>query len=152
MESLKDMLRPEIIWLLVGLGLMFLELMLPGLIVLFFGLGAMIVAAVCFFAEITINQQLGLFIVSSLVMLVVLRRLLRKVFMGHVHATSGPEGNLNEFIGERGIVKQTINAKRPGKIEFHGSDWAAVADGTIEAGAAVEITGRENITLKVKQI
>ncbi|MBE0534432.1 MAG: NfeD family protein [Phycisphaerae bacterium] len=152
MESLKDMLRPEIIWLLVGLGLMFLELMLPGLIVLFFGLGAMIVAAVCFFAEITINQQLGLFILTSILMLVAMRGLLRKVFRGHAHSASGLEGNLSEFIGEHGVVKQTISPRRPGKIEFHGSDWAAVADGTIEAGATVEITGRENITLKVKQI
>ena len=152
MDFIKDLLRPEIIWTLVGLALMFLELMLPGLIVFFFGLGALIVAGICFFAEISLNWQLGIFIVSSLALLIVLRGLLKKIFMGHSSSAAGTEGNLSEFIGERAIVKQKITAQRPGKVEFHGSDWAATADGTIEEGASVEITGQDNITLKVKSL
>lgn len=152
MDFIKDLLRPEIIWTLVGLGLMFLELMLPGLIVFFFGLGALIVAGICFFAEISLNLQLGIFIVSSISLLIILRGLLKKVFMGHSSSGGGGEGNLSEFIGERAIVKQTITAQRPGKVEFHGSDWAATAEGTIEEGATVEITAQDNITLKVKSL
>ena len=152
MDIIKDLLRPEIIWTLVGLALMFLELMLPGLIVIFFGLGALIVAAVCFFTEISLNWQLGIFIVSSLALLIILRGLLKKVFRGHSSSASGAEGNLSEFIGQRAIVKQKITAQRPGKVEFHGSDWSATAEGTIEEGATVEITAQDNITLKVKSL
>ena len=152
MDFIKDLLRPEIIWTLVGLALMFLELMLPGLIVLFFGIGALIVAAVCFFAEISFNWQLVIFIVSSLTLLVVLRGLLRKAFKGLSSSSTGAEGNLSEFIGERAIVKQTITPQRPGKVEFHGSNWSATAEGTIEEGTTVEITAQNNITLKVKSL
>ena len=152
MDILKDLLRPEVIWLLIGLGLMFLELMLPGLIVIFFGLAAMIVGGLCFFVELTINQQLGIFIIASLLLLVLLRGLLRKVFRGHALGAAGIEGNLSEFVGERAVVKQAIAPKRPGKVEFHGSHWAATADGAIEEGATVEIIGQDNITLKVKAI
>lgn len=150
MDILKDLLRPEIIWLLVGLGLMFLELMLPALIVIFFGLAALLVGGLCFFIDLSINQQLGIFIIASIVLLIVLRGLLRKVFRGHSSTAAGAEGDLSEFIGERAVVTQAITPKRPGKVEFHGSHWAATADGPIEEGAIVEIIGRDNITLRVK--
>jgi membrane protein implicated in regulation of membrane protease activity len=84
------------------------------------------------------------------VLLIVLRGLLRKVFRGHSSTAAGAEGNLSEFIGERAVVKQAITPKRPGKVEFHGSHWAAAADGPIDEGAIVEIIGRDNITLRVK--
>lgn len=152
MEIIKDLLKPEIIWTLVGLGLLFLELMLPGLIVFFFGVGALIVAGICFFAEISINLQLGIFIVTSIALLIILRGLLKKVFMGHSKSADGDGSSLSEFVGERAIVKEKITPQRPGKVEFHGSNWAAIADGTIEEGATVEITAQDNITLKVKSL
>jgi inner membrane protein len=152
MEFLKELLRPEVIWLLAGLLLMFLELLLPGLVVIFFGLAALIVGSICFFIDLTLNQQLGIFILASILLLVLLRGTFKKVFQGHFQKTAGPEGNLSEFIGERAVVKNTISPTRPGKIDFHGSDWSATADGTIEQGATVEIIGQSNITLKVKAI
>ena len=39
-----------------------------------------------------------------------------------------------------------------GKVEFHGTNWNAVADKEIEVGAVVEITGKDNLTLKVKSL
>ena len=39
METLKDFLKPEIIWFLIGILLLIMELFVPGLIVMFFGLG-----------------------------------------------------------------------------------------------------------------
>ena len=59
-------------------------------------------------------------------------------------------GDLQEFIGERALVKEKISPKAAGKVEFHGTNWAAEADEEIAEGATVEITGKENITLKVK--
>ena len=52
MDFIKDFLKPEVIWCLVGLVLLLLEFILPGLIIFFFGLGAWVVAAVCLFAGI----------------------------------------------------------------------------------------------------
>ena len=152
MGFIENWFRPEIIWLLVGLGVMFLELMLPGLIILFFGIGALIVGGICFFAEITLNQQLGIFIVSSIAMLIILRGMLKKVFIGHSSSAESSGDSSSEFVGERAVVIEKITSQRPGKIEFHGSDWAATADGTIEEGSTVEIVEQKNITLKVKSI
>ena len=72
MDTLRDFLRPEIIWFLVGLVLLVMEFALPGLIIGFFGIGAWIVAAVCLITEIGLNAQLAIFIVSSVLSLLLL--------------------------------------------------------------------------------
>ena len=63
METLKGFLEPEVIWFLVGILLLVMEFMLPGLIIAFFGVGACVVAIVCMFADISLNAQLLIFIV-----------------------------------------------------------------------------------------
>ena len=47
---------------------------------------------------------------------------------------------------------EAITPKAGGKVEFHGTNWEAHADGDIAEGAVVEIIGKDNITLKVKAI
>ena len=49
MDILQD---PAVIWFLVGLGLLLLELALPGLVILFFGAGAWVTALVCAITDI----------------------------------------------------------------------------------------------------
>ncbi len=152
MEMAKDFLRPEIIWFLVGLLLLVLEFALPGLIIGFFGIGAWIVAAVCLITEIGLNTQLVIFIVSSVLSLLLLRRWLKGVFLGHTGSKQDLKHNLEEFVGQRAVVKEKIVPKLGGKIEFHGTNWEAQADEEIADGTVVEIVGKDNITLKVKAV
>ncbi|MHC4497156.1 MAG: NfeD family protein, partial [Planctomycetota bacterium] len=58
MDAIKEFLKPEIIWFLVGLALLIMEFAMPGLIIAFFGIGACIVAIVCMITDIGINTQL----------------------------------------------------------------------------------------------
>jgi len=150
MDAIKDYLRPEIIWFMVGLVLLVLELALPGLIVGFFGIGAWIVAIVCLMTEIGINTQLIIFIVASVLSLLILRKWLKGVFLGHTESKQDLKRDLEEFVGQRAVVKEKIVPRLGGKVEFHGSNWEAQADDQIEPGTIVEIVGKDNITLKVK--
>jgi membrane protein implicated in regulation of membrane protease activity len=150
MDAIKDYLRPEIIWFMVGLVLLVLELALPGLIVGFFGIGAWIVAIVCLMTEIGINTQLIIFIVASVLSLLILRKWLKGVFLGHTESKQDLNRDLEEFVGQRAVVKEKIVPRLGGKVEFHGSNWEAQADDQIEPGTIVEIVGKDNITLKVK--
>jgi len=152
MDTLKDFLRPEIIWFLVGLLLLVLEFALPGLIVGFFGIGAWIVAVVCLITGIGINAQLVIFIASSVLSLLLLRRWLKGIFLGHSGSKQDLKHNLEEFIGQRAVVKDKIVPKLGGKVEFHGSNWEAQAEEEIAGGTVVEIVGKDNITLKVKAV
>ena len=152
MDTIKDFLRPEIIWFLIGLALLIMEFVLPGLIIAFFGVGAWIVALVCLITDIGINTQLIIFIVSSVLSLLLLRKWLKGVFIGHSVSKQDLKEDLEEFIGQKAVVKEKITPKTGGKVEFHGTNWLAEADEEIAEGAVVEITDKDNITLKVKSL
>jgi membrane protein implicated in regulation of membrane protease activity len=152
MDTLKDFLKPELIWFLVGLVLLIMEFVMPGLIIAFFGVGAWIVAIICLFIDIPLNAQLLIFIVTSVLSLLLLRKWLKGIFMGHVVSRQDVKENLEEFIGQRAVVKERIVPNGRGKVEFHGTGWTAEAEEDIAEGTAVEIIGKDNITLKVKAL
>ena len=152
METIKEFLKPELIWFLVGIALLIMEFMAPGLIIAFFGAGACIVAIVCLFADISLNAQLIIFIVSSVLLLIVLRRRLKGIFTGHVRSKQEMTEEISELVGEKAVVKSTITPTAGGKVELHGTSWNAEADEEIAKGAVVEIIAKDNLTLKVKKV
>ena len=152
MDTIKDYLKPELIWSLVGILLLLLEFVMPGLIVFFFGVGALVVAVVCLFTDIGVNAQLLIFIGVSVLSLVLLRKWLKGIFIGHVTSKQDSSANLEEFVGQRAVVKEKITPSLPGKVELHGTNWQAEAEEEIDAGTVVEIIGKDNITVKVKSL
>ena len=118
MDTLREsFLRPELIWFLVGLLLLFVEMAIPGFVIGFFALGAWIVALVTLFKPLTLNQELALFISTSVLSLVLARSWLKGLFTGFVRARPDTDVDLGEFIGQRVLVTQAITAKLPGNIE-----------------------------------
>ena len=152
LANLKGFLKPEIIWALVGIVLLLLEFTMPGLIIAFFGAGALIVALVCLVTDVSLNIQLVIFIVSSILLLIFLRKWLKGIFTGNLGSEKGASGDLKEFVGERAVVKERITPELDGRVEFHGTSWKAQADEEIQKGTVVQITGQSNITLKVKPL
>ncbi len=150
MENFKDWLKPELLWFIAGLIMLLAEFTTPGLILFFFGIGAWIVALICIFTDISLNIQLSIFLVSSVLLLVSLRKWLKNIFVGRTNAKETSDELFQEFVGEKAVVTCEINPQSGGKVEFHGTSWSAEADETISEGASVEIIGKNNITLKVK--
>ena len=93
-----------------------------------------------------------IFIVCSVLSLLILRRWLKGIFLGHTDLKQDLKKNLEEYVGQRAVVKEKIVPKIGGKVEFHGTDWEAHADEEIAEGTVVEIVSKDNITLKVKSI
>ena len=152
-DWIKDFMKPEFIWAMVGLILLLMEFMLPGLIIFFFGIGAWIVAATCFFIDdISVNTQLVIFIVSSVVLLLALRKWLRSVFVGHTYSKQAGTQDINDLIGQKVTVTKRIAPPQAGAVELHGVKWNATAETVIEADQLVEITGQDNLTLTVKSL
>ena len=152
MENLKEWLKPELIWFIAGLIMLLAEFAMPGLIIFFFGVGAWLVALICLFTDISINIQLTLFLIASILLLVSLRRWLKNIFVGRTGQKESADEILQEFVGEKAVVTREINPQTGGKVEFHGTNWNAEADEMIYEGASVEIIGKNNITLKVKAL
>ncbi len=152
MDTLNDFLKPELIWFLIGLVLLFVEMVVPGLIIAFFAFGGWVVALVCLFQPLTLNQQLALFIMTSALSLLLARSWLKNMFSGYVTSRQDANADLNDFTGQRAVVTEKITVKLPGKVEFRGVPWLAAAEQEIQQGAVVEIVAKDNLTLKVKAV
>ncbi len=150
--TIKEFMEPDIVWVILGLIMMFSEILIPGLVIFFFGIGALIVGGICHFIDISINMQIIIFLVSSGVLLLTLRLWLKKIFIGYSSAKQSGDKQIVDNIGERAVVTQTIDPPKKGKVEFRGSNWNAISQSVIEEGITVEITGQKNITLEVKPL
>jgi len=136
--NLGALITPWLIWFLLGIGLAFLELYLPGFIVLFFGIGCWVTAAALLFWDISLTQQILLFITAAVISLLLLRKWLMRVFRGV--SSDKQDENFDDF--PRGMhvkVLKTITPVDYGRIQYRGTSWYAAADETIEAGKTVEI-------------
>jgi inner membrane protein len=144
---------PELLWVLVGLVMLFLELFLPGLVIIFFGGGALLTAlATALGLTPTLTSQLLLFIVSSLALLAVLRRMLQKIFRGKTFAARN-EAGFDAEIGRLVEVREAIDPRTErGRVFYQGSLWPARSGEFIDAGVSARIIGRDNITLLVEKI
>jgi membrane protein implicated in regulation of membrane protease activity len=143
---------PSLVWFLVGLALFLMELAMPGLVLMFFGMGAWLVAILCLIFNIQLDAQLIIFIVSSVLFLVTLRKYVNKLFSGRKKTETSYGENIEDYLGERAVVVEKISPPQYGKVEFHGTNWSAQADSEIPVGTTIEIIGKKNLTLKVKKV
>jgi inner membrane protein len=147
-----DWNHPSVIWFIIGLVLFLMELAVPGLVLMFFGMGAWIVAILCLIFGISLDIQLIVFIISSILLLITLRKYVNKLFSGRKKTDTSSGENIEDYAGERAIVMEAIVPPKHGKVEFHGTNWNAEADGEIPVGTTVEIIGKKNLTLRVKKV
>ena len=145
MDILSD---PAVIWFLVGLGLLLLELVLPGLVILFFGAGAWVTALVCAFTNINLNLQILIFLVASLLGLVLLRKYLKKRFFGRTDKEI--EDQLEEFIGRKAKAIDDFK-DGAGKIEFKGTRWSATCSESVSKGEWVIIRSKDSLIFNVEK-
>lgn len=150
MDSLQEWLRPQLVWFALGVVLLLMEFANPGVVLIFFALGAWLVALLCLMVEVSLNLQLGVFVVTSVVLLLVFRSRIK----GRIDRRQGTpeEGESDEFVGRRALVTREIGSDRAGRVDCRGTTWAAEAGERIPEGAAVEIVEKENLTLVVKRI
>jgi inner membrane protein len=149
-----DSENAELLWFLVGLAFVLMELIMPGFVVIFFGVGAWIVA-IGIWAGIleSFTSQLFVFLVASLLSLVLFRKQGKKYFEGKVTGRLLKDQEVDDVKGEKAIVVASITPNAVGgKVEFHGTMWEAESDVPIEKGKVVEIVGRVNLVLKVKPV
>lgn len=142
--------NPAVWWFIIGLIILVLEFVAPGLVLFFFGVGAWLVAILCLIFDITLNLQLFIFVVTSVVLLLSLRKWMQKLFKGKMNLLE--KFSEDEFAGLQVTVVETISPPKRGKVEVHGTNWNAEAETEIPKGQTVEIIKKNNLTLKVKSL
>lgn len=141
---------PEIVWLIIGIVFLALEMILPGFVIFFFGIGAWLTALVVFVSPVSLNMQLLIFLVTSLTSLFALRQIIRNTFLGKKQ----DENEIDSMFHSEGgniVVVQTIDPPAEGKVSYSGSNWRAVADEVIEEGTVVTIESQDGLVMKVKR-
>ena len=139
--------KPELVWFLIGLLLFLFELVLPGFVIFFFGVGAWITALACLIADPGINLQIVIFAVTSVVSLVALRRMIQKRLIIKDHLAEAVE---DEFTGKEATALSDMSTGKEGKVSFKGTTWNAESASDIHAGQKVIIKGKENFKLFVE--
>jgi inner membrane protein len=140
--------RPELFWFILGLVLFLLELALPGFVIFFFGLGAWVTALICLFATPGINFQIIVFAITSVLLLLALRRMIqRKFFFNRGNRSEEVE---DEFTGREAISKSEFGGEKHGKIEFKGTIWTAESESDIREGQRVTIVKKDSFKLIVE--
>jgi membrane protein implicated in regulation of membrane protease activity len=146
-------INPVLVWFLIGLVLVLMEFFAPGVILVFFGVGAWVAMTTTWLGWTeSLGAQVVVFIVSSLLLLFALRHWIRSRFHGHISDEQSPEVNLDEFSGQLvKVTREIVPGKTDGKVEYKGAEWSAMSDAGFNVGEQARIVSVDGITLRVRK-
>lgn len=134
---MDTLFTPCLIWFLLGIGLALLELLVPGFVLLFFGIGCWVVSGTLLLWDLSLTHQVLIFLVGTISSLLVLRKYLMRTFRG---LTRDGDKDFDDF--PHGVLVKVIRRISPtvhGRIQFRGTAWDAAADEEIDEGDMVEV-------------
>jgi membrane protein implicated in regulation of membrane protease activity len=136
-------------WAIAGVILIISEFFIPGFVIFFFGAGALLNAlltAVIQALRPNILVQVLIWLGFSGLSLFTLRKYFSKIFKG----TLFDSRSSSDQAGEKAVVVEEVNPKKPGRIRYQGTTWRAVSfTETLKVGETVEILKKENLTYMV---
>lgn len=136
-------------WAVGGIALIVAELAVPAFVLIWFGLGALVVALAMALLNLGMTAQLTLWLVVSLAMVLGWF----KVFKPNMHKTRIGMADAN-VVGEIGLLVRAVAPFEKGEVRFQkpilGSDvWECIADEAIKSGERVKVLDVEGSFLKV---
>ena len=141
------------IWFFVGIGLLATELFIPGLVVCFLGLAAMIVAGfrwAGFFPGLM--ESFTAWFVTSIVLLVGLRQFVLR-WIPSERTFQSTDEDLEAVGTIVDVVQQISSSDQNGRVRFGGTSWPAVTrEGVIPAGQKVKLVLRDNLVWIVEPV
>lgn len=148
-----EYLTNYLFWLIAGSGLMLAEFLIPGAVVVFLGLGALATSGLIYLGYIREAWQAVLcFGAASILMLLTIRKMVMRFYPSSSEKVETDEDKL--IFGHKA---EAITVLSPhdysGRVKYSGTTWPARSEtGEINAGATVEIIGRDNINLLVREL
>jgi len=140
-----------VLWFLAGLLMILSEFMIPGIILVFFGAGAWIVALGIWLGIMPgLGAQLLVFAVTSVLLLVFLRRRFRDGFLGRVSEEGLAADSIDDEIGGTVIALEDMSPGGKGRVEYKGAAWQALCSTPLAKGERARITAHEGITLIIE--
>lgn len=139
-----------VVWLVLGFGLLFLEMHHLGFYALFGAVGALVAAAIAWpFPDAYVAQVIAALAVAFLGVTTV-RPLVSRAFHRHTgeHVARGVHGGI---VGQEAVTLDEVgDSPRVGHVQLAGERWLAVSGGgRIPAATPVIVTAVEGTTLVV---
>ncbi len=142
-----------LLWLGLGMGLAASELLLPGMVVIFLGLGALLVALLRWLGLITtLPQSVLVWMVATTILALVLRNYLLRFFPPDKSYT--PYRPDLEDLGTEVDVVETVRASDAnGRVRHGGTTWQAQSLGEeIPAGGRARLVTRQDLVWMVAPV
>ena len=140
-------------WAVAGVALILAELAVPAFVLIWFGLGGLLVALVLAISgDFSLNAQLGLWLVASLAFTGLWFKVFRR---GQFKTRIGSSDA--DVVGEIGLLTRDVAPFEKGEVRFQkpilGSEaWACLSDESIAAGTRVKLVSVEGSFVKVAKL
>ncbi len=138
-----------LVWAITVVAFVIAEIVTVQLVSIWFAAGALVTLLLSYFYELSALEQLGIFIISSSVFLLLSIPLIRKRRKKTAVAT-----NAELDVGRHATVIEEINAdKGTGRVTLNGVNWSAVPedeDMVIPNGTIVIVTKVMGAKLRVR--
>lgn len=111
------------LWFILGVVFIISELFIPGFTIFFFGCGAILTGITGLLIPSVSSSytiQLIIWLVTSILSLVFLRKKFSNTFSGKIH-----KDQIDSFIGKKARVINDIEKNLPGRISINGTTWKA---------------------------
>lgn len=139
------------IWLIAGLVMMILELIVPGGVVVFLGVSAIIVGAGLYFKIIsTVTMSFIVWFMTSIFMMLVLRSFFMKYFEGDSKVHNVDENA--DFKGSIVLVVEEISPYKEGRVRFRDTTWIARSDDELARGEEAIIVEIDENSIVVEKL
>lgn len=138
-------MEPALLWFFIGIAFLILELIVPGIILIFFTFSAWIVSLLAAFGifEDNLTAQLVIFTGVGIASLFILRKYIKIWFNGKESIVSSGELDDKDWVDKKVEVIESIPANGYGRVEYNGTSWKATA--------AVDIAQKTLVTIKSKE-
>jgi membrane protein implicated in regulation of membrane protease activity len=141
-------------WFIAALALFALEIIVPGFVIMWFGVGALAAALLDLLGVHDLIWQVIVFAIVSLIGVGMSRTLFKNFFMRRSPG-SKLKTNADALIDKNGVVTEQIdNSLSKGRIYVEGQDWSARSENgeIIEPDTKVRIIKYEGVRLYVEKI
>lgn len=146
------MYEPWFFWAVIGIACIGMEMLTPGFVIFFFGIGALATSVVSLIPGVSslLWLQILFFVVFSLVSLIFLRKHFTRIFAGSVFDSSKVVKE-EKGLGEMVEVTETVGPRRDGRIRFRGTTWPAKTSGVeLSAGSTARIVSRHGMVYEIE--
>lgn len=141
-------LEPYQIWLALGLVLAVLELIVPGVFLIWFSVAALITGALSYVLPINVGVQMLFFALASLASVWAARRFFILSPIGSADPLLNQKGA--RLIGEIAVVSDAIEGGR-GRVKIGDSEWNAAGD-DMPVGTRVKVAGVDGNRVLVEAV